>query len=88
VVADRLEACHIIAGAAGIPEELGRHGLRIGVQEVTRYGMTEADAPEIADCIVDVLNQRDLEGVKDRAIALGRRFKRVRFTIYIGLDDQ
>ncbi len=86
-IADRLEACHIIAGAAGIPEELGRHGLRIGVQEVTRYGMTEADAPEVADCIADVLNQRDAEGVKDRAIALGRRFKRVRFTMGTGPDD-
>ena len=80
-LADQLEACHIITGATSIPAELGTHGLRIGVQEVTRYGMTPADTPEIADCIVDALNGRDIEDVKRRVIALAGRFNRIRFTL-------
>ena len=85
-VADRLEACHIITNSTTPPEERGRHGLRLGVQEVTRWGMRESDAPEIAGCIVDVLRKRDLEAVRERVIALARRFRQVRFTR--GWDDQ
>ncbi|MCZ6675854.1 MAG: glycine hydroxymethyltransferase [Candidatus Poribacteria bacterium] len=80
-LADRLEACHIVAGASDIPEELGTHGLRIGVQEVTRRGMTEADAPEIADCIRDALSGHDLEAVKRRVIALAQRLNQFRFAL-------
>ncbi len=80
-LARQLEACHILVNAAGVPEELGTHGLRIGVQEVTRYGMTKANAPEIAGCILDVLSQRDPAGARERAISLARQFNRVRFTL-------
>ncbi len=80
-LARQLEACHILVNAAGVPEELGTHGLRIGVQEVTRYGMTEAEAPEIAGCILDVLSGRDPDGAKERAMAMARRFDTVRFTL-------
>ena len=55
-LANHLEACHIIAGAAGLSPEVGTSGLRMGVQEVTRWGMTPADAPDIADCIVAALS--------------------------------
>ena len=81
--ARQLEACHIIVGSAEVPAELGAHGLRIGVQEVTRYGMTPADAPEIADCIVSALCGDNLEDVRRNVIALANRFNRIRFT----LDD-
>ena len=77
----RLEACQILVNAAGAPREIGKHGLRIGVQEVTRYGMTEADAPEIVGCILDVVSNRDPAGARDRAIALAQRFDTVRFTL-------
>ena len=80
-IADSLEACHIIAGASRLPAELGTHGLRIGVQEVTRRGMTETDAPEIADCIVDVLHGQNHADVKRRVIALAKRFNQIRFTL-------
>ena len=80
-MADQLEACNIIAGGASVPSELGEHGLRIGVQEVTRRGMTTAAVPEVADCIVDALKGDDVEGVKRRATALGRRFNGMRFTL-------
>ena len=80
-MADQLEACNIIAGGASVPPELGEHGLRIGVQEVTRRGMTAADVPEVADCIVDALKGDNLDAVKRRASALGRRFNGMRFTL-------
>lgn len=81
VLVRQLEACHILVNAAGAPREMGKHGLRIGVQEVTRYGMTEADAPDIAGCILDVVSKRDPDGARDRAIALAQRFDTVRFTL-------
>ena len=81
VLVRQLEACHILVNAAGAPQEMGRHGLRIGVQEVTRYGMTEADAPDIAGCILDAVSKRDPDGAKERAIAMARRFDTVRFTL-------
>lgn len=77
----QLEAGHILVNAAGAPQEMGRHGLRIGVQEVTRYGMTEADAPDIAGCILDVVSKRDPDGARERAVAMARRFDTVRFTL-------
>ena len=80
-LAERLEACNIITGPSDAPAELGTHGLRIGVQELTRCGMVEEDAPQIADCIIDALHNRDLEKVKARAIQLAQRFKRVCFTL-------
>lgn len=80
-MADQLEACNIIAGGASVPPELGMHGLRIGVQEVTRRGMTVADAPAVAGCIVDALKGDDLKAVKRQATALAGRFNRMRFTL-------
>ena len=77
----QLEACHILVNAAGAPRKLGKHGLRIGVQEVTRYGMTEAEAPEIASCILDVVSGRDPDGARERATAMARRFDTARFTL-------
>ncbi|MCZ6631946.1 MAG: DegT/DnrJ/EryC1/StrS family aminotransferase [bacterium] len=79
IVADRLESCNIIAGATGVPEELGHHGLRIGVQEVTRYGMTEADAEEIAGYIVAGMEEK--AGVKEKVIEWAGRFKKIQFTV-------
>lgn len=79
-LADRLEACHVITGEIPLAEEVGKHGLRLGVQEVTRGGMTEADVPEVADCIADILGGKKLEAAKERVISLARRFRRVRFT--------
>jgi hypothetical protein len=43
--------------------------------------MTESDAPELADCIVEALSGHDLEAVKHRVIGLAQRFNRMRFTL-------
>ncbi len=78
-IADKLESCHVIVGGTTVPEEHGQHGLRIGVQEVSRYGMTPEDAGLVADCIVD--GMKGVEGVKGRVVELARRFTQVRFTV-------
>ena len=78
-VADRLEVCGIIVGGTGVPEEYGTHGLRIGVQEVTRFGMTPDDAGPVADCIVDGMSGK--EEVGDRVRKLVKKFSKVQFTI-------
>ncbi len=80
-LANQLEACHIIAGAVPLSGEVGTAGLRLGVQEITRYGMTPADAPEIASCIVDALTGKSPETVKPEVARLAKRFDKVRFTL-------
>jgi glycine/serine hydroxymethyltransferase len=52
----------------------------MGVQELTRTGMTAADVPEVADCIVDALKEEDPEQVRRRVRDLANRFRQVRFT--------
>ncbi len=80
-LADKLEACHIIAGAARLSPEVGNFGIRLGVQEVTRLGMTSEDAPEIATCIVDALSGKEPEKVKPNVAKLAKRFDTIQFTI-------
>ena len=79
-LANQLEACHIIAGATTISNEVGTSGLRLGVQEVTRWGMSTEDATEMADCIVDALNGESAETVKPKVEQLARRFDTLQFT--------
>ena len=80
-LANHLEACHIIAGAAGLSPEVGTSGVRIGVQEVTRWGMTPADAPDIAACIVSALSGGTSEELKPEVAKLARRFDKIQFTV-------
>ena len=79
-LATHLEACHIITGAAGLAPEVGTSGLRIGVQEVTRWGMTPADASDIADCIVSALSGGSPEVLKPEVAKIARRFDNIQFT--------
>lgn len=80
-LADQLERCNIIAGAASLSPEAGNSGLRLGVQEVTRWGMTPEDAPDIADCIVDALSGENPETVKPKVAQMARRFDTIQFTL-------
>ena len=80
-LATHLEACHIITGAAGLAPAVGKSGLRIGVQEVTRWGMTPADAPDIADCIVSALSGGSPEELKPEVAKVARRFDTIQFTV-------
>ena len=54
-VAQRLEDANIITTAAHLPELWGVEGIRIGVQEITRLGATEAEMPCIARWVAQAL---------------------------------
>ena len=80
-LATHLEDCHIITGAAGLSPEVGKSGLRIGVQEITRLGMTPTDAPAIAECIVAALSGGTPEQIKPQVAEIARRFQTVQYTL-------
>ena len=79
-VARRLEDNNIILNYQAAPDEEGftaSGSLRTGVQEMTRFGMTEKDFAELARLMADViLKQKD---VKDEVRALRRRFLDLRY---------
>lgn len=80
-MANLLEVCHIIAGGMNVSAKIGTNALRLGVQEVTRKGMTPEDAPAIADCIVEALSGKPPEKVKNKVKEIVRRFNSIHFTI-------
>lgn len=80
-LANHLEDCHIIAGAAPMKPDVGASGLRLGVQEVTRWGMTPEDAPDIAECIVDALSGNTPERVKPKVEKVAGRFNTLQFSV-------
>jgi aminomethyltransferase len=74
-IAKRLEDNNIILNYQAAPEEEGftaAGSLRMGVQEMTRFGMTEKDFPELAQLMGDVILRN--KQVKDEVKALRQRF--------------
>ncbi len=74
-VARRLEDNHIILNYQAAPDEEGftaSGALRTGVQEMTRFGMTETDFGELARLMADVILRQ--KNVKDAVRAFRRRF--------------
>jgi aminomethyltransferase len=64
-IAERLERNNIIVNYQGLPDDEGftsASGLRMGVQEMTRFGMKEMDFKELAGYIAEVI-------LRDTAIA-------------------
>lgn len=79
-IAQRLEENNIIVNYQALPAEEGftaSGGLRMGVQEMTRFGMTEGDFRDLAQLIHDVV----VEGrnVKQEVAAFRRRFGELRY---------
>ena len=80
-IAHQLEAAGVILTNALLPDELGREGLRLGSQEVTRLGATEQTMHEAARLIADlVLERRAADDVANDASALAGTLGPVRFT--------
>jgi aminomethyltransferase len=74
-IAKRLEDNNIILNYQAAPEEEGftaAGSLRMGVQEMTRFGMTEKDFPELAQLMGDVILRN--KTVKDEVKTLRQRF--------------
>lgn len=63
-VAERLEKNNIIVNYQGLPDDeafTSSSGLRLGVQEMTRFGMKEKDFEELAEYMADViLDEKDV----------------------------
>jgi glycine hydroxymethyltransferase len=73
----RLRGANILSSAIGLPGS-DTAGLRFGTPEITRFGMTASDMPELAQIISAGL--RDRPGLAaPRASALRRRFDTIGF---------
>ena len=83
-VADRLERNNIIVNYQATPEEEGftaSGALRMGVAEMTRFGMQETDFQSLAQLIHDAIGGSDT--VKQAVADMRQRFATLRF----GFDD-
>lgn len=79
-IARRLEDNNIICNYQAAPEEEGftaSGALRLGVAEMTRFGMAEADFQEVAQLMADVILHR--KKVKDDVVRLRQRFVKMRY---------
>ncbi len=80
-VAARLEAANIITTSMHLPTERGGEGIRVGVQEVTRLGMREAEMAEVADCITSVVRgERTPQEITPRVAELSGSFQMIHYT--------
>lgn len=84
IVANKLEEQNIILNKNIIPNDRtddpdNPSGIRIGVQEMTRYGMKESDMDRVAELIAE--NIMDNKEIKDRVIELRNNFKTIKFLI-------
>lgn len=83
--ARRLEQANLLLSGIGLPlpECAGDYnGLRIGTQEITRWGMRPDDMHGLADLLARSLsNKEDLAILRDAVIALRRRFQTLHFVL-------
>jgi aminomethyltransferase len=88
-IARRLEDNNIIVNYQAAPQEesfTAAGALRIGVAEMTRFGMAEADFQELAQLIYEVIKGR--KSVKDEVSALRKRFLEIQYCFNgNGFDD-
>lgn len=90
-VAKLLEEANIIVNKNLLPydkpEDVNNpSGIRIGVQEMTRYGMKEDEMDEIAELIKKVvIDNKDPKEIKKEVIELRKRFLEVKFTFNVDL---
>jgi aminomethyltransferase len=87
-IAKRLEDNNIILNYQASPEEEGftaAGSLRMGVQEMTRFGMTEKDFPELAQLMGDVILRQ--KQVKDEVKAFRQSFSDMQYCFSGGEFD-
>jgi len=81
-IAERLEKNNIIVNYQALPDDeafSASSGLRLGVQEMTRFGMKEEDFTELAEYIASVI--LDEEDVSRNAISLRERFTNMHYCL-------
>ena len=63
-------------------------GIRLGVQELTRWGMRESDMEEVAEFFKMLLiEKKPVEEVRQKVVVFRRQFQRIHFTFDINLDE-
>jgi glycine hydroxymethyltransferase len=81
----RLERANLLTSGIGLPlPELSGdyNGLRLGMQEVTRWGMLPGDMPVVAELLCRVLVRgEEPEGVRVDVVAFRGRFQEVGFVV-------
>jgi len=84
VVAKKLEDANIIlnkniiSGDTANPDK--PKGIRIGVQEMTRYGMKEKEMAAIAELIKEIiLDEKDIKAMKEKVIEFRKNFQKVEY---------
>ena len=83
-VAKKLEEANIILNKNIIPDDKSNpenpEGIRIGVQEMTRFGMKEKEMAVIAEFIKRIiLDGEDIETIKEKVIELRKNFQEVKY---------
>ncbi|NNE95289.1 MAG: serine hydroxymethyltransferase [Acidimicrobiales bacterium] len=75
--AQRLREANLLTSAIGLPTGLD-DGLRFGTNEITRWGMSHTDMPELATYVAQALHGEPAD-VADRVSAMRRRFTELHF---------
>lgn len=81
-VADRLEKNNIIVNYQALPDDetfTAASGLRTGVQEMTRFGMKEADFQELVDYMAAVIHDR--KDVSQKVSSFRERFTKMQYCL-------
>jgi glycine/serine hydroxymethyltransferase len=81
-LARRLEDNNIVTNYQALPDDetfLNPSGIRMGVQEMTRFGMKEKDFEELAGLVADCLSKN--AAVKDKAKALRAQFLEMHYCL-------
>jgi glycine/serine hydroxymethyltransferase len=80
--ARHLEEKNVIVNYQALPDDEGfsaSSGLRMGVQEMTRFGMKEKDFAELAGIMADAILRR--RPVKDEVTRLRSRFLKMQYCL-------
>jgi glycine hydroxymethyltransferase len=91
-VAEYLEKCNIITNKNLIPGDTSAmvknpSGLRLGVQEMTRYGMGRSEMQYIAELIYKALIKKvDPEIIKKEVIEFRKNFQQIKYTFEIDIN--
>jgi len=81
-IARRLEENNIITNYQALPDDesfVGSSGIRMGVQEMTRFGMKEKDFEELAELISDCIRKNI--NVKEKVIEFRKRFLKMQYSL-------
>ena len=86
-MASRLERSNVITNPQAFYDDASfaaASGIRLGTQEMTRFGMNEADFRELAELVASILRDADRADPGSRredVIRFRRRFTRMRYTL-------